>query len=276
MKHITKQTLGLFGKGRNGNGQGTKEKTLQQAKTIGDFMQSQGLRNIQDMKLKHCEKFMNELKEKELSLSTMANYATVLREIASRIGKGDMIARTNQEAFGFTRELDDRRQPVQADLDKAAQVTEALREAPGREWAALGREMADAFGLRRQEALRNCQTIERDGKTWLEVKDGTKGGKPRLVEVQTSSQRDVLARVQAHIATTGGKSLIPAEMGLKQGLQNFSNWVSRGGGTKSNNAHTHALRHEWVQQRTGEGMADKDLTQQIGHGRTEILASYRP
>jgi len=266
---IGHQAKNLFGKSYEKAGS-TREGHLNRAETIGDFMQGQGLRSIGDMKLKHCERFMETLKQNGLLDSTLANYATTLRAIADKIGKGDMIAKTNAEAFGFSRDLEDRRNPVKVDRDLVAKVEQTLVD-KGHGWAGLAYQMTQQFGLRRQEALLSNQTIERDGKTYLVVK-GAKGGRPREVEVKTAEQRATLERVQEHIKNSGGQSLCPTDKTLKQAKSCYSNHVNRAGGLRSQNAHSHANRHGWAQD---SNKSDRELAQDLGHNRAEVVKHYK-
>jgi len=222
------------------------------------------------MKLKHVERYMESLKTAGLSDSTLANHASTIRAIADKIGKGDMIAKTNAEAFGFCRDLADRRQPIPVNRSQVAEVEKKL-VAQGRTWAALGYRMTQEFGLRRQEALVSNRTIERDGKTHLVV-DGAKGGRPRTVEVKTTEQRELLNQVREYIAQTGGKSLCPPDKSLASAKQCYSNYIHRAGGLRSENAHSHANRHGWAQ---ASDKSSRELAQDLGHNRAEVVKHYR-
>jgi len=259
----------IFAKSHKGAGS-TREGHQQRAVTIGDDMQAQGLRSIEHMKLKHCERFMDKMKEADLSESRLEAYASTLRKIATSIGKGDMIAEKNQEAFGIGRSLDDRRNPVEVDRDLVARVEQTLVD-KGHSWAGLAYQMTQQFGLRRQEALLSNQTVERDGKTYLVVK-GAKGGRARQVEVKTAEQRATLERVQEHIKTTGGQSLCPPEKNLEQAKQCYSNHINRAGGLRVDNGHSHANRHGWAQD---SNKSDRELAQDLGHNRAEVVKHYK-
>ena len=261
---IGHQARSLMGKGHKGAGSTAREHR-QRAEKIGDFMQAEGLQNIEHMKLKHAVKYIESLKERGLSDSSLANHATTLRIVADKIGKGSMIDKNNEAAFGFSnRPGAERFNPVATDREKVEQVRQTLEE-KGHGWAALGYEMSKEFGLRRAESLKSNLTVEREGKTYLVV-ELSKGNKYREVEVRTPSQMDVLDRVQAHLAGKRERSLIPDAKSLKQGLQCYSNHVSRAEGTKATKAHSHANRHAHVQDMRADGASSKEIDRETGHG----------
>ena len=258
------QARSTIGKGDRGGSGKTAKEHRQRAEKIGDFMASQGLQKIDDMKLKHCERYMDSLEQRGLGESARANHASTLRMVADAIGKGDMIPASNKEAFGFENRAGTARfNPVDVDREAVQKVTENL-QSKGYAGDALAYEMTQAFGLRRAEALKSNQTVEIDGKTYLVV-EFAKGAKERGVPVETAYQKDVLSRVQAHVAEKAERSLVPDNQTWKQGLQNYSNHVHRAGGTKADNCHSHANRHGWIQDLRAAGVSIPEIDKVTGH-----------
>ena len=257
------QARGMFGKMHDKASQ-TRENHMDRAEQIGDYMQSRGLREIGDMKLKHVNGFMQEKMEDNLSTGTLSNYASTLRQMAEKMGKGDMIPSKNQEAFGFCRTEAEKMNPQVADREKINQVTEKLREMKDGEWRALAYEMQGAFGLRRKESALSVEL--KDGK--LQVK-GAKGGKPRELEATTAAQKDVYGRVKAYIADHKQKSLVPSNLTLKQGVNRLSSSVNRAGGTKANCANPHINRHAFAQDMKSEGKSGREISNTLGHNRDQ-------
>ena len=188
----------------------TRQKLLQNVRAIAKHMASQGLQHIDNMKSKHVARFFDSLKEKGLSASTMQNYATAMRTIAEHIGKCGIVPEKNKD-LGISRT--DRYQPISANSDKIHSIREQLAMRDERLLAAL--DMREAFGLRAKESLLSNKVVERDGKQYLSV-DGAKGGRPRLLEIENSQQRQALAQVQRIIEAQGTKSIIPQDKDLKQ------------------------------------------------------------
>jgi len=258
----------------------TRSGHLDRAEAFGDALQAQGIQNIGDVKLKHVMRYMDELKERGLSESTLANYASTIRQVCEKVGKADMIPRTNEAAFGFTRTVEDRMQPVvRSETERAAAEKFAERiEAYGRNdtsWCALAYRMTQEFGLRRQEALKSNQVIERDGKQYLVV-EGAKGGRPRQVELVRASQREIISQVQGHISRTGGKSLMPPLMTQAQAKQFYSNVVNRAGGTKDAKLNSQANRHQDMQDAKRSGATAAEIAERSGHGREDVQGHYVP
>ncbi len=256
--------------GKNyGKGSGTTEKLLGNIERIAEFMGTQGLQSLRHMKTKHVTRFFDHLKAEGLSASTKANYATAMRTIAHAIGKDNIVPRNNAD-LGINRI--DRYQPKQADISKMEKVREALYSKS--EWQGLAADMQMAFGLRVKESLLSHSTVIRDGKEFLVV-EGAKGGRPRDLEVKTEAQREILQRVNDHIAATGGKSLISQHLNLKQALKKQANDYHRAGGTKVNGANSHLARHHMAQKMGQEGISDKEIAEHLGHGREGVTKHYK-
>jgi len=280
MKKLEFQARSILARYRGCGSTLSKKAHLDRAVEIGKFMRGQGLREIGDMKLKHVQRYISHLQEKGLGNSALANHASTLRIIANKIEKGDMIPKSNQQAFGFCRSQADRMQPIvrtDAQRDAAARFSEKI-EAYGRtdtRWCSLAYRMTQEFGLRRLEALKSCQVVVRNGQEYLKV-EGAKGGRPREVLITTTAQRNLLAEVRAHIAENGGKSLMPKELSQKQAVQQYSNNVHRAGGTKCEKLNSHANRHQDLQDQKAAGATDKEIAERSGHGREEAAGHYVP
>jgi len=258
----------------------TKKAHLDRAQQFGKFCAHAGLNSMEHIGLKIVQKYMQSLKDQGLGNSALSNHASTIRIIAARVGKPDMIPKSNKQAFGFCRSLDQRMQPIvrnDAERDAAARFSEKI-VAYGRTettWAALAYRMTQEFGLRRQEALRSSQIIERDGRQYLKV-EGAKGGRPRQVEITTDVQRKLITEVHAHIKENHGKSLMPKDLNQKQAVQNYSNIVHRAGGTKREKLHSHANRHQDLQDQAKAGATPRERALRSGHNREEVDGHYVP
>ncbi|QSV45424.1 tyrosine-type recombinase/integrase [Geobacter benzoatilyticus] len=256
--------------GKNyGKGSGTTEKLLGNIERIAEFMGTQGLQSIHHMKTKHVSRFFNHLKAEGVSASTMANYATAMRRIAHAIGKDNIVPSSNAE-LGINRS--DRYQPKHGDNIKMEEVREALYGK--NEWQGLAIDMQRVFGLRVKESLLSQGVVVHNGREFLVV-EGSKGGRPRELEVKTDEQREVLQRVGKHIAATGGKTLIPLHLTLKQALKKQANDLHRTGGTKANMANSHLARHHTAQKMDQEGASNKEIAEYLGHGREGVTRHYK-
>ena len=142
------------------------------------------------------------------------------------------------------------------------------------------------FGLRLQEAclLRPAQDHHGD---FIRIVAGTKGGRPRVVPVETDAQRQCLHKAHALAA---GRSLIPPEHSLKSWLAHCYHVFCRYGLTRRQGLVSHGLRHQYAndqyEMRTGEAspvrggdgiehqQAAADVSARLGHARVSITRAY--
>lgn len=257
----------LLGKNRRAS-KLTQYKNTGQIKRLCDVIQQKyGLESIRNLKTKHILGVFEELKDKGLSPSSLASYATAARSLASALGKQNIVPRTNRE-LGISR-AGCRLKPIQADMNKSHAITKRLHNKE--EWLGLAAEMREQFGLRAKESILSHEV--KDGEL---IVQGSKGGRPRTIRIRSQGQRDIIERVQSHIETNNKTSLIPSDLSLKQGLKKQANTLHRLGANKENAAHAHALRHHYAQQLTQEGVGKQKISEELGHSREEIVAHYVP
>jgi len=262
LKH---QARKLLGRNRRA-GTLTQYKNAGQVRRFCDVVQEKyGLQSIRHLKTKHVLGAIEELKSQGLGSSTMASYATAARMIADTIGKQNIVPRTNKE-LGISR-AGDRLKPVTADVNAIHDLTTQLYEKD--EWLGLASEMRMLFGLRAKESLLSHEV--NDG---CLIVEGSKGGRPRQVPIRNEAQRELVERVYNYISQEGTSSLIPAKLSLKQALKKQTNTLHRIGATKANNSHAHAARHEYAQNMAKQGASRSDISQELGHGREEVVSHY--
>lgn len=266
---IGHEARSLFGKMHDKSSL-TRAGHLERAERIGDFLQSRGLRSVEHCKTKHVQALFTHLQEQGLSAGTLANYASTMREIAERIGKENIVPRTN-EGLGFTRTQTDRYQPMNADKQGIQAVQERLFDRA--EWKGHAYQMQREFGLRLKESILSGKVVERDGKPFLQV-DGAKGGRPRLVPIDTEAKAAALQARNDFVKSQGWKSLCPADKSLEQGWRSLSNSVHREGGTRDSGANSHANRHAYAQDLDKSGASKGEISEQLGHGREEVVNHY--
>ena len=149
------------------------------------------------------------------------------------------------------------------------------------------------FGLRRKEAIM-FKPIAYDHDTVIELTDGTKGGRRRLVPVETETQRaflDLMKQVTKFRNTSMGHP----GLRLDQDINRFNYVMAKAGLTRKNTGLTsHGLRHQYANDRleflSGQpspvrsGKAPVDLeafnaaremvTEELGHSRISITTAY--
>jgi hypothetical protein len=191
----------------------------------------------QSLKPKHVEALVNRWQAEVLSVGTIKNRMTVLRWWAQKVGRQNVIARQNDH-YGIPERT------FVSTESKARQVDGAALERVGDVHVRMSLELQQAFGLRREEAIK-FQPSYADQGDHLVLKDSwTKGGKAREIPVRCAAQRAVLDR--AH-RLAGRGSLIPAERNYRQQLRVYERHTANAGLSR-----LHGLRHAYAQGRYEE------------------------
>ncbi|HEY8101639.1 MAG TPA: phage integrase N-terminal domain-containing protein [Burkholderiaceae bacterium] len=236
------------------------------------------------IKPKHIEAFIAQGQESELTSGTLKNRLSHLRWMAEKIGKQNIVARTN-DAYGIADRV------YVTNTSKARELTnEQLSKVTDR-YCAMSLQLQAAFGLRREESLK-IQPDYADRGDHLTLKDSwCKGGKARDIPMTTDAQRQLINEAKA---LANGGSLIQKELSYKEQLRVFRSQCDAAG---IHNVHGH--RHGYAQERyatlTGwacpaqGGPVSKQLTteqkridkaarltisKELGHERESITAVY--
>ena len=257
---------------------------------ILDLMANQlhelGFRNMQakSLRQKHVHALVKLWEQDGLSIGTRKNRLAFLRWWAVKVNKPNVVSRTN-EHYGLAR-----RQYV----TNASRVTTASKEqleSINDPYTRLSLRLQQAFGLRREEAIKfqPGYAIKHDH---LQLKSSwCKGGRARFVPITNDEQRELLEEVRAFAK---GGSLIPPELKYVEQMHRYEGQIRRAGLRK-----LHGLRHGYAQRRFQEltgfacpaegGPISKELTPEqralnskaralisaeLGHTRENITAVY--
>ncbi|MCB1771247.1 MAG: integrase domain-containing protein, partial [Candidatus Competibacteraceae bacterium] len=174
-------------------------------------------------------------------------------------------------------------------VDPDEKIAEIARDDPA---VARVLRLQHAFGLRIQEASLLNPARDIVNATQLRVVAGTKGGRPRVVPIETDAQRAVLAEAQDYAQQTR-RSMIPSKYDLKQWLAHCYHVLTRHGVTRKDGLVSHGLRHQYANDQyeaaTGEPspvrgggpvdpatqrQAQRDVASRLGHARPGITAAY--
>ena len=254
---------------------------------IANQLHDIGYRKMTDrsLKPKHVEALVEQWCAQGLSIGTIKNRMAVIRWWAHKVNKQNVVARSN-EHYG----IPDRR--FITNESRAKTVTRAELNTVRDEHVRMSLELQQAFGLRREEAMK-FQPSFADRSDHLVLKASwTKGGRERTIPVRTEAQRDVLNRAR-HLAGLG--SLIPSSRNYVQQLRVYEGNTLRAGLSRM-----HGLRHAYAQDRYEEltgwscpaagGPVAKDLTpeqreldhevrliisRELGHEREAVVGAYR-
>ncbi|MXW07435.1 MAG: integrase [Gammaproteobacteria bacterium] len=190
--------------------------------------------HVRSLKLKHVHALINYWQRTGHSIGTQKNALAYLRWWARKIGKDEMIPKSNNELLIGKRNL----LPTKS---KAQYFTRNILRKISNQYMRLSIELQQEFGLRQEESLKFRPSYADRG-SHIELKGSwTKGGRKRSIPVVSDEQRDLIDRIHA-IADQG--SLIPKEHSLKTWKSKYQ-WVLTNLGLKN----LHGLRHGYAQRR---------------------------
>ncbi len=240
--------------------------------------------NSHSLKPKHVEALVRHWLERDVAAGTIKNRMAAFRWWARKVNRQNVVARSNDH-YGIPN-----RQFV-TNTSKAKSVTEVDLAKVRDEHVRMSLELQQAFGLRREEAIKFIPTYADQGDHLVLKPSWTKGGKARVIPIRTEDQQEVLDR--AH-KLAGKGSLIPSSRNYRQQLRIYEGHTLRAGLSKM-----HGLRHAYAQQRfeelTGwkppaaggptrkslnQGQRDRDsevrlrISRELGHEREQVTAVY--
>jgi len=264
----------------------TQAKRERMLTLIGNQLHELGYRGMvaRSLKPKHIEALLGRWREQELTTGTIKNRMASIRWWANKVDKRNVVARSN-EHYG----IPDRRFVINE--SKAKTVTHEQLEKVCDEHVRMSLELQQAFGLRREEAMKIRPIIADQGDHLFLQGSWTKGGRERIVSIPTEQQREVLNR--AH-RLAGRGSLIPSNRNYVQQMR-----VYEGNTRRAGLHHMHGLRHAYAQTRYKEltgwecpaagGPIARELTpeqrerdhearltisRELGHERAAVVGAY--
>jgi hypothetical protein len=240
--------------------------------------------NSHSLKPKHVEALVKHWLNTNVAVGTIKNRMAAFRWWARKVDRQNVVARSNDH-YG----IPNRR--FVTDESKAKSVSTTDLDKVRDSYVRLSLELQQAFGLRREEAIKLMPGYADRGDRLVLKPTWTKGGRARTVPIRTDEQREVLNR--AH-QLAGKGSLIIANRNYRQQLRIYEGHTIRAGLSR-----LHGLRHAYAQRRYEEltgwkcpaagGPLSRSLTPQqreldqearltisreLGHDRTGILKTY--
>ncbi len=141
--------------------------------------------NAQSLKPKHIEALVAHWQREEITTGTIKNRLSTIRWWADKVNRQNVVARSNDH-YG----IPDRQYVT--NISKAKTITALDLEKVGDQYVRMSLELQQAFGLRREEAIK-FQPDYADRGDHIALKESwTKGGKAREIPVRTEAQRVVL------------------------------------------------------------------------------------
>jgi integrase len=260
------------------------------------------IENPRNFKELHMRALVAHWESKGLAPATIQNRISVFRIFAEWIGKNNMIKKS--ELYCSAPEVVKRSQVAQEDKSWSAKdidIPKLLLEIEAySKHAAAQLLMIHAFGLRRNEALcfkPNLNWTIENGVNLIRVRDGPKGGRERVLIVETPQQEAALLYAK-QVAGKQKKSAIGyPDLTLKQAEQRYNYIMRKFGLTKAELRVTgHGLRHQFANNRYeqlsglhspvrgGEKPSGEDIeadiharyrvSEELGHSRLSVTAAY--
>ncbi len=263
----------------------TRSDRAKQLHLIANQLHELGFRQMvtTSLKEKHVVALIERWQQEGLSEGSIKNRMTVLRWWASKVNMPVIAKHNDHYGIGERQYVTNLDKSAQLPKDKLALINDAHVRA-----SLL---LQEAFGLRREEAIKFSPSYAIKGEHIQLKGSWTKGGRPRVIPIQTAQQRAVLEQVKALV---GNASLIPPNKNFVQQLHIYEWQTAKAGLSKM-----HGLRHAYAQRRyedlTGwrcpalgglskqalSAKAQADdlvarslISKELGHERTQITAVY--
>ena len=238
MRDLNYQLKQLCRRNRDGS-YGTQRERERTLTLMADQLRKLGYRRLraESLKPKHVEALVRHWQAQAIAVGTIKNRLATLRWWAEKVDRRPVVARDNA-AYG----IPDRHYVGGA--SKAKSVTAAELDRVRDDHVRLSLELQQAFGLRREEAIKFRPDYADRGDTLVLKPTWTKGGRAREIPVRTDAQRALLNRVHRFV---GKGSLIPADRNYRQQLRIYERHTANAGLSK-----LHGLRHAYAQQRYQE------------------------
>lgn len=253
-----------------------------------------------NLREKHVSALIEKWEEEGLSSATLQNRISILRVFAEWIGKPGMVKASEkyvENPLSVKRQYVAREDKSWStngiDIDKAIRAISEYDV-----YCGVQVKLIHAFGLRRKEGVM-IKPLRADKGHYLLVTDGTKGGRDRVVPIETEHQKQMLAEAQALAGKNAG-FITDRQLDLKQAMRRLTYVMEKFGLTKEQAGVTlHGLRHQFANdslerkgfispvrkaagQAEGIGETDKEaeklaklaVSEELGHSRESITGAY--
>ena len=261
-----------------------RERILDQ---IANQLEQIGFRHMgaHSLKPKHVEKLVQRWLSENRSPGTIKNRMSALRWWAQKIGKENVVARSNR-AYAIADRV------FVTNVSKAKDLDAAQLERVSDLHIRISLRLQVAFGLRREESIKIIPTWADRGDSLVLKDSWTTGGRAREIPIRTEAQRQLLQEAKA---LAKGQSLVaPGYSTYRAYLRHFHSQCDRAG-IRAFHCHRHGYAQARYQELTGwacparGGPRSRDLgaekkaidlearltiSHELGHNRESITAVY--
>lgn len=238
MRDLNHQLKALCRRNRDG-GHATQVNRERMLTLIADQLRALGYRQLsaRSLKPKHVLALVTLWQGEGRSVGTIKNRMAAIRWWAEKVGRASVVARDNAH-YGIA----DR--SYVATASRAQQLSPEALARIADVHVRMSLALQQAFGLRREEAIKFQPEYADRGDRIVLKASWTKGGKTRQIPVRTQAQRAVLNQAR-RLAGLG--SLIPAARSYRQQLRTYERHTRQAGLSA-----LHGLRHAYAQARYRE------------------------
>ena len=253
------------------------------------------LPDVRGFKERHMMALGQAWEAKGLSAATLQNRMSVFRLFGEWIGKKGMIRGSEyyvKNPQRVARQLAASEDKTWSGKGMKLEDKLALIAAKDR-YVAIPLELQRAFGLRMKEAAL-LKPHRADKGTYLAVNWGTKGGRERVLSIQTPYQQAVLQRAKG-LVEKPTDSMVPAAYDFKSWKNHYYYFCHEAGISRKEGITSHGLRHERLNEHyqmiTGQlspikgGLrqgvdeelsraARQEIAEEAGHSRLSIAPAY--
>ena len=190
MKGLNHQLKTLCRNNREGS-YGTQVRRERELTLMANELHELGYRgmNSHSLKPKHVDALVGHWLKKEVAAGTIKNRMAAFRWWARKVNRQNVVARSNDH-YGIPNRI------FVTNTNKAKSILEVDLAKVRDEHVRMSLELQQAFGLRREEAIKFSPSYA-DQKDHLVLKPSwTKGGKARTIPIRTETQRELLDRAR--------------------------------------------------------------------------------
>ena len=255
------------------------------------------IKNIMNLGQRHIKAAVKVWLDGGLEASTIQLRMSILRWLCTSIGKDDMILGYDyygippgkvQRAYVATRD--------KSWVGNEVLTSELIDKVSAEDkWVGMNLELMQQFGLRIRESILIRPRFSDLGAS-LNVEEGTKGGRPRVIPIRNEKQREVLNRAIKMAEQTPRKAMVHPGKDAAQSIRRVYYVCGKFSITKSQmDISPHGLRHEYANDRYEEiagvpstvrggdasaidskleDEARHTVTKELGHARLNITGAY--
>ena len=250
------------------------------------------LDTVHSFRGKHMQALAKAWEERGLSASTLQNNLSTFRIFAGWIGKAGMVEPTDRyvtpgAATRTSIATQDRSWSAQ-NVDIAAKLAEVTAKD-----ARVGLQMAlqATFGLRARESMQLRPNVADKG-SYLALTVGTKGGRDRVVPIDTPEKRELIDKAKTFAASKLASTSDP-NLTLAQAKNHYYHVLRACGITRAQGLTSHGLRHGYANDRyeqisgtpspvrggtpldrETDQAARLEVAEELGHSRESITTHY--